>query len=107
RTGRHGDVATGARTSAVARGLDCRGEGMMTLAITCDEASGLLHALIDGELDASHVREIEAHAATCARCAAELAAMRELQQALRGHALSYTAPASLRGSVDRAVPMPV
>jgi len=42
----------------------------MTLAMTCDEVRGLLHALIDGELDASHAREIEAHAASCARCAA-------------------------------------
>lgn len=75
--------------------------------MTCEEARGLLHALIDGELDASHAREIEAHAAACARCAAELAAARELRAALRGHALAYTAPASLRRSIDRAVPKPV
>jgi anti-sigma factor RsiW len=79
----------------------------MTLAMTCEEASGLLHALIDGELDASHVREVEAHAVACARCAAELAAGRELRAALRGNTLSYTAPPSLRGSIDRAVPTPV
>ncbi|MFX4864962.1 zf-HC2 domain-containing protein, partial [Acinetobacter baumannii] len=28
--------------------------------MTCEEAEILLHALIDGELDASHAREIEA-----------------------------------------------
>ena len=78
----------------------------MTLAMTCDEAKGLLHALIDGELDASHAREIEAHAASCARCAAELAAARELRAALRGNNLGFTAPAALRGSIDRAVPQP-
>ena len=27
--------------------------------MTCDEAEILLHALIDGELDASHAREVE------------------------------------------------
>jgi anti-sigma factor RsiW len=74
--------------------------------MTCDEAAVLLHALIDGELDASHAREIETHAAGCARCAAELATTRELRQALNGASLHYTAPASLRGSIDRAVPSP-
>ncbi len=74
--------------------------------MTCDEAAILVHALIDGELDASHAREVETHAASCARCATELAAARELQRALRGNDLSYTAPPSLRGSIDRAVPSP-
>ena len=74
--------------------------------MTCDEAAVLLHALIDGELDASHAREVETHAASCARCAAELAAARDLRQALRGGNLSFTAPPSLRGSIDRAVPSP-
>ncbi|MFX4516590.1 zf-HC2 domain-containing protein, partial [Acinetobacter baumannii] len=32
--------------------------------MTCEEAEILLHGLIDGELDASHAREIEAHLAT-------------------------------------------
>jgi len=74
--------------------------------MTCDEASVLLHALVDGELDAGHAREVEAHIAGCARCAAELASARELQQSLRGHNLSFTAPPSLRLSIDRAVPSP-
>ena len=29
--------------------------------MNCDEAGILLHALIDGELDAGHAREVEAH----------------------------------------------
>ena len=74
--------------------------------MTCDEASILLHALIDGELDAGHAREVEAHAATCARCAAELAAYRELRQAMQGNKLRYAAPAGLRARIDRAVPAP-
>ena len=41
--------------------------------MTCDEARVLLHALLDGELDAGHAREVEAHVAGCPRCAAELA----------------------------------
>ena len=41
--------------------------------MTCDEAEILLHALIDGELDAGHAREVEQHVAGCPRCAAALA----------------------------------
>ena len=40
--------------------------------MTCDEAEILLHALIDGELDAGHAREVESHVAGCPRCAALL-----------------------------------
>ena len=36
----------------------------------CDEAGGLINALIDGELDAVHARDVEAHIAQCPRCAA-------------------------------------
>ena len=38
--------------------------------MTCDEAEILLHALIDGELDAGHAREVEEHVAGCPRCTA-------------------------------------
>jgi RNA polymerase sigma factor (sigma-70 family) len=94
-------LRAGAR--AVARGVARGGEGLMT----CDEAEVMLHALIDDELDAGHARDVEAHAATCARCAAQLAAYRDLQQAMQRNNLRYTAPASLRRSIDRVVPSPV
>jgi anti-sigma factor RsiW len=71
--------------------------------MTCEEAEVMLHALIDDEL---HAREVETHAAGCARCAAQLASYRDLRQALRGGNLRHTAPASLRRSIDRAVPSP-
>ena len=32
--------------------------------MTCDEARIMLHALLDGELDAGHAREVEAHIAS-------------------------------------------
>jgi len=50
--------------------------------MTCDEAEVMLHALIDDELDAGHARDVEAHAAQCARCAAQLAAYRDLRRTL-------------------------
>ena len=44
----------------------------------CDEAEILLHALIDGELDAGHAREVEAHIADCARCTAAVSTISEI-----------------------------
>lgn len=74
--------------------------------MTCDEAEVLIHALIDGELDAGHARDVEAHVAGCARCAAQLAALRDLHDAMPVQGLRHAAPASLRASIERAVPSP-
>ena len=74
--------------------------------MTCDEAEILLHALIDNELDASHAREVEAHISACPRCAAELAAYRQMREAMTKADLRYTAPASLRQRLDAALPKP-
>jgi anti-sigma factor RsiW len=74
--------------------------------MTCDEAEILLHALIDGELDAGHAREVEDHIAGCPRCAAQLAAYREMSTAVAGAGLRYTAPASLRQKIEAALPLP-
>ncbi len=52
--------------------------------MTCDEAEVLVHALIDGELDAGHAREVEDHVATCPRCAKQLAAYRDMSKAITG-----------------------
>ena len=72
--------------------------------MTCDEAEILLHALIDGELDAGHAREVEAHIATCPRCTAELAAISEMHQAIADANLRYTAPPSLRRRIEAVLP---
>jgi anti-sigma factor RsiW len=72
--------------------------------MTCDEAEILLHALLDGELDAGHVREVEAHIANCPRCAAELRASRQMQAALADADLRYKAPPALRQRIEAALP---
>ena len=72
--------------------------------MTCDEAEILIHALIDGELDAGHAHEIEAHVAQCPRCAASLAAYRQMSQAIASADLRYKAPQSLRLRVEAALP---
>jgi anti-sigma factor RsiW len=74
--------------------------------MTCDEARILLHALIDGELDAGHAREVEDHIAGCAACAAELAAWREMGRTIAAADLRYTAPSALRRRIEAALPQP-
>ena len=66
--------------------------------MTCAEAEIMLHALLDGELDAGHAREVEAHVAGCAGCAEKLAAFRAMRAAMAGADLKQKAPASARAS---------
>jgi anti-sigma factor RsiW len=72
--------------------------------MTCDEAEILLHALIDGELDAGHARDVEDHIAGCPNCAAQLAAYREMSQAIAAAGVRYTAPAQLRRRIEASLP---
>jgi anti-sigma factor RsiW len=72
--------------------------------MTCDEAEILLHALVDGELDAGHARDVEAHIATCPRCTAELAAIREMHKAIGNADLRYAAPPALRRRIEASLP---
>jgi anti-sigma factor RsiW len=74
--------------------------------MTCDEAEILLHALIDGELDAGHARAVEAHVASCARCAAALAQYRALRQAMGAADLRFQAPPGLRTRISARLPAP-
>ena len=72
--------------------------------MTCAETEILLHALLDGELDAGHARDVEAHLHGCPRCAAQFRAHREMQQAMSAAQLRYTAPMSLRRRIEMALP---
>jgi anti-sigma factor RsiW len=72
--------------------------------MTCAETEILLHALLDDELDAGHARDVEAHVEGCPRCAAQLRAYREMQQAMSAARLRYTAPMSLRRRIEKALP---
>lgn len=74
--------------------------------MTCDEAEVLLHALIDGELDAGHTREVEDHIAGCPRCAAALRDYRTMSKAIAETGAGYTAPAALRQRIEAALPQP-
>jgi anti-sigma factor RsiW len=70
----------------------------------CEETHILLHALIDSELDAGHAREVEAHVASCPRCAAQLRDYRGMREAMSVPRMRYQAPESLRGRIETARP---
>lgn len=72
--------------------------------MNCDEARPMLHALLDGELDARETHEIESHVAGCTACAAELAGLRDLRQAMAVAQLRHAAPAALRRRIEGALP---
>jgi anti-sigma factor (TIGR02949 family) len=72
--------------------------------MNCAECDVLLHALIDGELDAGHTRDVEAHVATCPGCAEKLDAFRAMREAMAAADLKERAPAHLRSSIE-AVPV--
>ncbi|MFT4116206.1 anti-sigma factor family protein [Bradyrhizobium sp.] len=74
--------------------------------MNCDEATTLLHALLDNELDAGHAREVEAHIAGCPACTAEFAAQRDMKRVLADTNLRYAAPASLRARIEASLPQP-
>jgi anti-sigma factor RsiW len=71
--------------------------------MTCNEARTLLHALIDGELDASHAREVEAHLGGCAACTAELAAYRQMRETIAAKDLRYATPPLLRKRIEASL----
>ena len=74
--------------------------------MNCAEYELLLHALIDGELDAGHSRDVETHVSTCPGCAAKLKAFRAMREAMAGADLKFAAPATLRDRIEAALPSP-
>jgi anti-sigma factor (TIGR02949 family) len=74
--------------------------------MNCAEAEILLHALLDGELDAGHSRDVEAHLETCAGCAEKLRAFRAMRGAMARANLKEAAPAELRRRIESALAVP-
>ena len=72
----------------------------------CDEAEILLQALIDGELDAGHARDVENHVADCPHCTALLRDYRAISKAIAESGASYKAPLELRRRIEAALPQP-
>jgi len=74
--------------------------------MNCAEFEVLLHALIDGELDAGHARDVEAHVADCAGCGEKLAAFRTMHEVMSAAPLKETAPAHLRNRIEALLATP-
>ena len=72
----------------------------------CDESEVMLHALIDGELDAGHARDVEAHVASCAGCGEKFAAFRKMHEVMSTAPLKETAPAHLRNRIEALTATP-
>jgi anti-sigma factor RsiW len=66
----------------------------------------MLHALIDGELDAGHARDVEAHVASCAGCGEKFAAFRTMHEVMSTAPLKETAPAHLRNRIEALTATP-
>ncbi len=74
--------------------------------MTCEEAEVLLQALIDGELDAGHAREVEDHIASCPHCAELAKDYRAMSRMIADKGASYAAPPELRRRIEAALPQP-
>jgi anti-sigma factor RsiW len=74
--------------------------------MNCVECEILLHALIDGELDAGHARSVEIHAAGCPACAQRIQTFRAMHNAMAAADLKEFAPESLRSRIEAALPTP-
>jgi len=74
--------------------------------MNCAECEILLHALLDGELDAGHARDVEAHLETCAACAEKFRAFSAMHTAFAGANLKEAAPAHLRSRIEASLPQP-
>jgi anti-sigma factor RsiW len=74
--------------------------------MNCAESEVLMHALIDGGLDAGHAHEVETHIAGCPGCAEKLASFRAMRTAMGGVGLKETAPPHLRNRIEQMLTPP-
>jgi anti-sigma factor RsiW len=74
--------------------------------MNCSDSEILLNALIDGELDAGHARDVEKHVGACPACAEKLTEFREVHDAVCAAGLKMAAPAHLRSRIEKALPLP-
>ena len=70
----------------------------------CEQSGVLLHAFLDGEVDARHEHEFEAHLTLCPQCAADLRDCRKIRSMLSRPEMRYRAPAGLRRRIEGALP---
>jgi anti-sigma factor (TIGR02949 family) len=69
----------------------------------CPDKIDLLHAFLDGELDAVNAAAFEAHLKTCPGCSAALAELQALRGRLSDPALRRAAPDRLRSRIEQSI----
>jgi len=69
--------------------------------MTCDVSSSVLHAYLDGELDAVRAAEFEQHLEGCATCVRDLEAQESLRSSIQRAQLYEAFPAKLESKVRR------
>jgi anti-sigma factor (TIGR02949 family) len=74
--------------------------------MSCDFSGTLLHAYLDGELDAMRAAEFEHHLETCRECTATLGAAESLGSSLQRAQLYETAPPGLRKKIRSELKIP-
>ena len=74
--------------------------------MSCDFSATLLHAYVDGELDAMRAAEFERHLETCRECTATLGAAESLRSSLQHAQLYETAPPGLRKKIRSELKVP-
>ena len=70
----------------------------------CEQSGVLLHAFLDGEVDARHEYEFEAHLTLCPQCAADLRDCRKIRSMLSRPEMRYQAPAGLSRRIEGVLP---
>jgi anti-sigma factor RsiW len=73
--------------------------------MNCDEAEILLHGLVDNEIEAGHVVQVETHLRACVGCAAQLRQHRVMRDMMSGADLRFSAPPALRRRVRAMLPV--
>ncbi|CAG9181502.1 hypothetical protein LMG23992_04523 [Cupriavidus laharis] len=73
----------------------------------CNEARRLLHAGADGELGPADLARLDPHLASCPACAAEIARIRALRDAVREGATYHRADGELRARLMASLPAPL
>ncbi len=71
--------------------------------MTCEDARLLLHAHLDGELDAARDLEVTRHLEGCLECAREFERARAMRSRLRSGEFHYAAPTGLEARVRGAL----
>jgi anti-sigma factor RsiW len=72
----------------------------------CPDKLLLLHAHVDGELDAANALVLEAHLRSCTACTEELARIEAVRAMLSNADLSHATPAALRARIETLAEAP-